>query len=86
MADGGFDPQWGWGLMRHQPSGVGVECGYSDSQSPLHCLHCLPQRPPSFPGRLQHTCHLPSGQTASAVNVHDVGGLVHNLSGPAQGV
>ena len=52
VAGSGPDNQGGWGLLRHWPSGGGVECGDGDDdpQLPLRFLHCLPQRLPWFPG------------------------------------
>ena len=86
LAGSGTDIQGGQGLMRHQPSGGGVEGGDGDSKFPLHHIHQLPQRPPWLSGELQHRYRLPRSQNDSSVNGNEGRGPVQYISGPEQGV
>ena len=86
MAGGGSDSQGRRGIPRHWPNGGGVEIGDGDPQFPLHPLHHLPQLPPWFSGGLLHRYCLLRGQTDTLFNGHEAGGLVRNISGPAQDV
>ena len=86
MTGSGTDTQGVRGLLRHSPSGGDVEGSGGDSKLPLHCLHQLPWHTTWFTGGLQHSYRFPQGQNDSEVNVHEGGGTVHDIYGPAQGV
>ena len=64
----------------------GVEDSGGDHQPPHQHLNHLPQRATWVMGRLRDGDHLPQVQTDSAGNGHEVGRLVCDIYGPAQGV
>ena len=86
MEGGGYDTQGGRGLTRHRPSGGCVEGGVGDPQSPPYHLYCLPRRPTQIPVGLQCKDRIPRDQTVPSVNSHEIGGPVHDISRPSQGV
>ena len=87
LKDGGDDIQGG----RHQllgdwTSGGSVEDGGGDTKPPpwvgYHPTRCTSQ----ILGRSWYGDLLPQRQTASAANVHEVGGPLRDISGPSQGI
>ena len=86
LEGGGHDPERGRGIPRHRPSGVDLEGGGSDSQSPLHRRHHLTRLPPRITGGSWYMELHPQAQAASEGCSLEGGGPPYDLTGPAQGL